>query len=370
MPTHFDQFGAYLALKTPQLRMTEEDLPFMRDWLDAAPTQASPGAMASWGRIMANLVQYLYKKSDLDPMEFDQQRLGAYFDRMTELPLDVWWTPGPEETHVHGVTGRDISVVSKPVYKAFWDVCYMLGHSRLEYTNPLLKQLVEDYHWNPTPVLLSLNAMRNEQIAHAYISSDFQLTIRDTAQGVFLQALRPLILDTSWRPEDTSLYGDMWLAHDNVTRNGNLRQSRRGREFALRFAKAVPSQTDKALQFLAMSNDISTAGIEDFFPLRLATCDALLTMHSLVSLFTDTESDTGRDKSAVVQAQLKRHHPEVLNLLKTHMSIFPEASKVSSMAEVLVNGFDTLRGRSPAAMMKVSSDVFDDGELNTSSSPS
>ena len=142
MPSpHFDQLGTYLVDKTSALQMRAGDLPFVRQWLDDAPTHALSGSMASWGVITANLVQYLARGDRFDAAEPDATRLGAYLEAMRALDPSVWWMDGPRQTHVSDRTGADISVVTKPVYRGFFDVCEMLSYTQLEKKQSLAQKV-------------------------------------------------------------------------------------------------------------------------------------------------------------------------------------------------------------------------------------
>lgn len=362
---HFDQLGTYLVAKTSALQMQSGDLPFVRQWLDDAPTHASPGSMASWGAITANLVQYLATGDRFDAAEPDAQRLGAYLEAMRALDPSVWWMDGPRQTRVSNRTGADISIITKPVYRGFFDVCEMLAYSNLRKSNPLLKQLVENDDWSPTPLLYHLDKMREEQIRQVGIEHDCSATIGHIAQGYLLSALRPLVLDTRWRPDDTPIYGDTWLCHENSARQGNLVQAQRGREFVQRLAKSTPSQVDKMLTFILWSSDLIGKDIADFFPLRLGECNAQPTLHALVGIMIDENERNSAEKARAVTHELSRHHPELLHLLNVHLSIFPEANRITSMAEVLVSGFDALRGRTSDTGMVVGPGVFDETAPST-----
>ena len=201
--------------------------------------------------------------------------------------------------------------------------------------------------------------MRDEQIRQVSMEHECSATIGQIAQGYFLRALRPLVLDTRWRPDDTPIYGDTWLCHENSARQGNLVQAQRGREFVQRFAKSTPSQVHKMLNFVLRSEDLIAKDMSDFFPLRLSECDAKPVLHALVGILTDEDSRNSPEKAQALKSELRRHHGELLDLLMVHLSIFPEANRIDSMADVLVPGFDTLRGRS-VAPMAIGPGVFDE----------
>ena len=65
-----------------------------------------------------------------------------------------------------------------------------------------------------------------------------------------IKALRPLLLDTTWRPKDMGIYGDMWSVHANARGTNYLRQEERARKFIKTLAQCTASQTHKALQAL------------------------------------------------------------------------------------------------------------------------
>ena len=65
-----------------------------------------------------------------------------------------------------------------------------------------------------------------------------------------IKALRPLLLDTTWRPKDMGIYGDMWSVHANARGTNYRRQEERARKFIKTLAQCTASQTHKALQAL------------------------------------------------------------------------------------------------------------------------
>ena len=71
----------------------------------------------------------------------DATRLGAYLEAMRALDPSVWWMDGPRQTHVSDRTGADISVVTKPVYRGFFDVCEMLSYTQLEKKQSLAQKV-------------------------------------------------------------------------------------------------------------------------------------------------------------------------------------------------------------------------------------
>lgn len=369
---NFDQRGADLAKKTA-LKMFKEDLIVVREWLDDAASQASPGAMASWGTLISNLLEHLSddSSSTVHSAKTDYMRLGTYLNAMQALDSSIWWTRGPRNSFgSSGGPGVHTQIVAKPVYEiynAFYDVCKCLDAGGLERSNTLLRNLVEREAWDPTKLLVVLNTMHQQQLNEAEARRQWKagwtVGIRDTAQGQLLRALRPLVLDTPWRPQDTTRYGDTWLVHDNILRNGDLEQAQRSKEFVQRFATSTPSQTDKLVAFMLSSSGLSAQGLADFFPLHLANCQAKETLHALVGILTDSGSQHAHDKAERIEFLLNAHHPEIMSILKMHLSIFPDADRINSMAEVLVLGFDTLRGRGPVLTMDVASDVFDDGSI-------
>lgn len=108
------------------------------------------------------------------------------------------------------------------------------------------------------------------------------------------------------------------------------------------------------------SKDVRVQEINEAFPLHFADCQAKETLHALVGVLTDRGSQRAHDKAERIEFLLNAHHPEIMSILKMHLSIFPDADRINSMAEVLVLGFDTLRGRGLVPTMDVASDVFDD----------
>ena len=159
---NFDQLGTQLANKSSAEGMLANDLVLVRAWLDDAPSQASPGAMASWGTLISNLLDHLSdddSSSTVHSAKKDYMRLGTYLNAMQALDSAIWWTFLPRTSFVSsGGPGVHNQIVAKPfynVYNGFYDVCKCLAAGGLDESNALLQQLVEHDNWDPTELLIT-----------------------------------------------------------------------------------------------------------------------------------------------------------------------------------------------------------------------
>ena len=342
---YFHRMGDYLAFKIGR-HFKDEDLPYLRQWLDDAPRQASPQAYGTWGKLLGLLGERLGNLGSLMPGEADDARLRSYLVAMEELDAQHWWFEGKEITEKN-IHGEEITFREKSVYQGFEHLCYALGAKEMDASHPMLLPLVESRLWDPSALLLRLDSMRREQMERHLIMGWGSAKFRHTAQGAFLKALRPLLLDTTWRPKDMGIYGDMWSVHANARGTNYLRQEERARKFIKTLAQCTASQTHKALQALLDydAHHVDDKCVADFFPLRLSTCPAQETLEALIALWTERDKTGETEKAQAIQRKLYYYHPEVHQLLCTHFSIFPEVDARTSFAQASTPAFDALWGR-------------------------
>ena len=342
---YFHRMGEYLAFKIEK-HFKDEDLPYLRQWLDDAPSQAGPETHGVWGMLIGRLAERLARLGSLMPEEADDARLRSYFTAMEKLDPKHWWLDGKEQTQ-ENIHGEKFTFTEKPVYEGFEYLCFMLGQTDMDACHPMLLPIVESQSWEPTGLLLCLDSMHEEQqLNHTRTGWD-AAKFQHTAQGGFLKALRPLLLDTTWRPKDMDVYGDMWFVHANARGTNYLKQEQRARKFIKILAQCTASQTHKALQALLNydARDVDDKCVDDFFPLRLSTCPAQETLDALIALWTEKDEEGETEKAQAVQRKLYYHHPEVHQLLSTHFSIFPDADAQTSFSQASVPAFDALWGR-------------------------
>lgn len=350
MTSYFQQHGIYLAQKV-KAGIEANDLVFMRQWLDDAPLQKDPVDMHSWGMILHHLLEYQQGHPIVSPKDGDHVRLGAYFEATAGLSAERWWEKGPNVLHMHSISGMAVSSPSYPAYDALCMVCSTLERSGLSHVQPHLGLLVKEGLWEPDDLLGVLDRMRGHQIGYMGKTNDFG-TMSITAQGKLLRALRPLVLDTEWRPKNVDVYGDVWEVHDYRVYDNQWDSALREKKFAQQWLKSVPSQNHKALAFVGEALDLMTheLDLDNLFPMDLRTCDPLKALKAALLIMAASE---GADI-------LKKHHPALVELLQMHSSLSDGPGSDDPMLEALVPSFSRAYqgGSALGAAMPVDATVF------------
>lgn len=350
MTSYFQQHGTYLAQKTRSL-MEKDDLVFMRQWLDDAPLQTEPVDMHSWGTVLKHVLKYY--ESDLNVSEKlgDHLRLGVYFEAMAALPNEQWWTKGPSVQRSHSVSGISVQTTTHPVYDAFGSLCSMLEQPGLTRTQSHLYMLIKSGTWEPDALLETLNRMQALQKRYVGQTNDCQ-GLEATAQGTLLRALRPLVLDTDWRPKDTDMYGNVWQVHDTTNRESRWDDAKRSQHFVQTWLRSTPSQTHQAMAFLSsalyQSSYSPSDNTGDFFPLDLTSCKPIEALRAAVDIFHEP-------KGAQLLAE---HHPALVELIQMHLALSETPHSDTPMLEALVPSFKIkFQGGDPT--MTVDSKIFE-----------
>lgn len=363
---YFAEHGLYLVAKTANPKLDDDDLRFVRQWLDDAPSMAQSSdmpTMAAWGMLMGRLASHSPDATPTHSTSADALRLLAYLNTMAEMPLEDWWASGVEETE-YDEDGDEFEHTPKPVYDAFLGVWNRLAEPKLNHhTHALLHHLATKTEWTPDITMKRLHQTYGRQIEYASVGPRGLATIRDTAKGSFLQALRPLLLDTPWRPRNPDVYGNMWAIHDYAA-GPAWDLATREKAFAKTLLAALPSETDKALRGLLNSSQATQHHVDVFFPLRLRTCAVEETLDALIELVNKRKgkgTDSELHPVAVeMKVQLKKYHPDIASMLDVHATMFPEATAGNTFSSTLLHGFKTLLGRYAPEVTPLPVDAFED----------
>lgn len=316
----------------------ESTLPVLREWLDHAPLYAAAQTMALWGTMVQGL---LWSLKHFPEDEGDTRRLVDYLDHMAGLDAEHWWVP----------CSFDASGDKKTPYAILRDVSRPFGSSGFHGAALLVKAL-DTKMWEPDALLAKLNTMQKQQIKEAS-SVSWVGGLQEGAQGFWLRALWTSMPQTSWRPVDTEVYGDMWWATELDKYDGD------GERAAI-LATCTPSYNTRMLKKLLESTNISPEGVAELFPLHLNKCDAYASLDFLIGILTEGGRDDLTYKANIAAAQLHQYNPELSSVLQVHLALFPEANESNSMAEVSVPAFKALYGREVEPPLVLTGDFFGD----------
>lgn len=327
-------FADFDTMATPQNAVER-----MRAWLHRAPTLATPEVMNIWGGVLHQFM-LTFARYPYEPAK-DAALLGSYFDAMTQLEQDEWWTE------------RDNGIRA---YDAFRNVLGLLTSDNSSLNHILMDALL-DAQWRPHLFLSALHGIQERELTNMGAQAiDWDLYTGSSVKGLFLRA-GWVKLEDGWRPPDNDMFGQIWLSV-----KGRITVSNHSRIEALR--QAMPGQMPRMLTAVLLSIHLTADDISQLFPLRpaeLAACDAHAFMHALVGLLTDGGQDDPTYKARTVGKLLEQHHPQLATLMALHLSLVPQACETRTYAEMVVPGFEVLRGNMLVQNMIVSEELFADG---------
>ncbi len=293
----------------------------MRAWLARAPTLATVETMNIWGLVLHRFV--CTSSHCPDEPKKDAALLGSYLDAMAELNADDWWAE------------RDNGIRA---YDAFKSLCGVLG------PNHVLMDNLLDGPWNVNKILTTLHAMREREMNNMGVDAiDWDLYVGSSTQGFVLNCLWARLAASAVALDDTDILGQIWLVERSQLTIGNSQKIESLRQ-------SMPSQMPKMLTAVLFSSNLNMDDIAALFPLRqeeIDACDAHALVHALVGLLTDGGSDDPTYKAKIVGILLREHHPQLASLMELHLSLVPQACESCTYADMVVPGFEALRGRAP-----------------------
>ena len=214
-----------------------------------------------------------------------------------------------------------------------------------------LNQLVDDNTLcgPPVPIGLHLISSFENQCLHKHNKYDYERFLQYSALGIFIYALQPILLDSSWRPTHSSFDIVFWTVHESLrienkvklrknssvsTRELYLKQQtvewhnmRRRDEQREQNILRIMTQKDAAplpriLTFVADQSADTHLMLEEFFPLSIAGSEAYSVLPLLVSLTERSSSKKARELTQL----LTRFHPDITLFLMMFFSV-PRSSK-------------------------------------------
>ena len=159
------------------------------------------------GRLLTRYLQAMGTSHDAG----DTALLASYLHALAALPVDAWMKEASYQQTRGAITSH--AYRPRPLYDGVHGVAAVLEGHGMQTSHPLLRQAVGKGLLDPTHVWHRLNAGLDAQSAYLQDKHGGPGALPTTAQGLFLRALRPLILDTAWRPADTSMYEQLWGVH-------------------------------------------------------------------------------------------------------------------------------------------------------------
>lgn len=313
-------------------------------------------ASLEWhGRLLTRYLKAMGKGHDAG----DTALLASYLHALAALPVEAWM----KEASYHQTRGAitSPSYRPRPLYDGVQGVTAVLEGHGMQTSHPLLQQAVGQGLLDPTHVWRRLNAGLDAQNEYLRDKHGAPSPLPKTAQGLFLRALRPLILDTAWRPADTSMYEQLWGVHGPGTFAGDGLASGvcpRNDEFVRFLLSMGDEQLHGALQYMAQ-HEMDQSTLDLFFPLPLKDCVAIAVLHALLLLFSPGESVSRTSTREGLFVRMRAHHQNLLDLIEVHLQMFPGPFEAQSQVDVLLEPFDRLRGRLEPFMANIDGDVFE-----------
>lgn len=330
-PDNFHELGRVL-FQWIASGTTFESMDTYRKWFDFAPDHASVQDLTHWGRLLTVLLD------EKTPSSEDARRLKDYLNAMTNLPSSQWSFKNATP---------DLKNRIQTPGAAFGDLLRCVCEIQGARSHPIFRELVSN-GWSFDPLVEKLTEVQ------ALVQKTPPSLVLGTTKGALFRILWPLMHDTDWRPSDNGLYADMLVVND-------MGASQRDILCAAHFSKSVPSQNTKVLEKLLYSTNIGPADIALFFPMDVSKCEAFPILDTFVGILTEGGRDDLTYKARIVSEQLHLHNPELSSLLQMHLTLFPEANELDSMAEMLVPAFNTLYGRVVEPAFVLGGDFFDEG---------
>lgn len=212
----------------------------------------------------------------------------------------------------------------------------------VEYLNQLI-----DYNTMcgpPVPIGWHLISSWENRFLHKYHKHEYERFLRYSALGIFIYALQPILLDTSWRPTHSCFDMVFWTVHESLriehtiklrknssvlTRerylkqqtvewnNMRLRDEQRERDILRIMTQKDAAPLPRVLTFIADQSEDTHFMLDEFFPLPIAGSEAYSILPLLVSF---TESSSSKKAREFAQL-LTRFHPDIAFFLMIFFSV-------------------------------------------------
>ncbi len=196
--------------------------------------------------------------------------------------------------------------------------------------HPALRIAVLEHGLDPTQLLNFLNSPGGNSL------DNLSTTLREA-----LCMLRPVMVQTSWRPASLLHWEQMWRAHWHMPKNDMHWNKPWLPEFVKSMVQEYPSRLHTSLEFLAKAKDVPETTVAAFFPLPLFGSNGLDALPALVRLLPWPTAEK-TDLQERFAATLQCHHPWLHDMLVLHMSLYPTKNAAVLASMSIVDGFNAM----------------------------
>lgn len=291
--------------------------------MDVSATH-TPQELIDWSARVLNAFSHCDTVEDVEECA---RSTVQYFDALARCTKDEWLSEQP----LKGWISRHATV-----HDGFSVVVDTLNNRSRNSAN-VLRALLVQHRWDPTPLLSSLDALFEQKDGAEHYWHNWYERAKNKAQSALLKTLL-VGIDQGWHPPNLPVYGNMWCCLYEPGASGMVERLRVLRE-------ALPSGTHACLTALLCSTSVDPAVIPLLFPLSMQSCDSSVLAELLISLVTEGGQNDPTYKAVAVQNLLAQHHPEVSSLLSMHLDMIPGVSEQNTYYELLVEGINTILGR-------------------------
>lgn len=294
------------------------------------------------GQLLLHLIEHVNCLREYPPelVREDATLLARYFEALSQLPVEEFM----EDFHSaldSGASGNRLA--PKPVYDALNQLVQnLVTPEGMGQSHPMLKYMTDMRVMDPEKLVGHMSSFLREQILYLHDKEDMTPNFVDTAQGCLLMAMRPLLLDTDWRPWEKGLYTQLWIIHDGLGLLENSRLEPREVAFISAMMQGGPDTLHDALGYLMRKVQLRDKVLDAFFPMPFEGCNAEVVLHSLVCLATEEAGGLYARKATAFMQRLNAHHPDVCNVVQTHIHLFGDATLAQAHSGAMVESFERI----------------------------
>lgn len=323
----------------------EVDANGIRDLLAQSPL-AGMLVLDVHGQLLSNLLEHVnyLRVYPEDLVRTDATLLARYFDALSVLPVADFMADLRDVMDTGAAANR---VPSKPVYDALNTLVQnLVTNEGMGKSHPVLKDMTDMRMMDPEKMIGHLSSFMREQILYLHDKEGMTPNFVDTAQGCLLMAMRPLLLDTDWRPSNKGLYTQLWIIHDGLSLLESSRLEPREVAFVSEMMQGGGETLHDALGYLMRKVQLRDKVLDAFFPMPFEGCKAETVLHNLVCLATEEAGGLYARKASAFMERLNAHHPDVCSLVQTHIHLFGDAVLAQVNSGAMVESFERMmKGR-------------------------
>lgn len=198
--------------------------------------------------------------------------------------------------------------------------------------HPALVAMVRGKLMSPTDILNSLAKSR----------SDASDPLQNTAFFTFLAALRPLVASGVWYPENDEHYSQLWLVHTRLKRENVYQVLDWEENFTRNMINLKPHLLDQALAYMVDTFEVPDCVLDTFVPLPLRGANKPVVLEQLVQLSAQERFSPTTGKAPEFLTLLGMHHPDILQLLRRHLSSCSTCEDAVRTSENILDAFEEI----------------------------